>query len=162
MVPPSTQPAPQAEGGTSTSGAQLNALESPRAAEAHSTPAESNCAQEISSNGIAMSDNPNCSTPTANSSSRSVAAGSMVAPGKHGLEQQEPPDAKRQKALSKDSLAAMAAIAATARLPSQVMELVHLHFSCNVTNMTASFFVELAGNWTYSRALLSQLEASIH
>ena len=47
----------------------------------------------------------------------------MATTAKRGLEQQGAPDAKRQKALSKESLAAMAAIAATARLPSQVMKL---------------------------------------
>ncbi|KAL3163301.1 hypothetical protein ABBQ32_009693 [Trebouxia sp. C0010 RCD-2024] len=116
---PSTQPGPQAAGGISTSGAQLSASASPQAAEAHLNPAESKCTQEISSNGNAVSDILRCSTPTANSGSSSMVAGSMAAAVKHGLEQQEVPDAKRQKALSKASLAAMAAIAATARLPSQ-------------------------------------------
>lgn len=78
----------------------------------------------------------------------------MAAAVKHGLEQQEVPDAKRQKALSKASLAAMAAIAATARLPSQVMKLLHLHFICNVTEMALSFFTAFACNWIHSHVLV--------
>ena len=124
-VSPRTQPAPQAEAGTSTSGAQLSASASPRAAEPILKVTEPNQAQDTSSSGNAVLDMPSYSNPGANSVSSSVAvAGSMATTAKRGLEQQGAPDAKRQKALSKESLAAMAAIAATARLPSQVMQLV--------------------------------------
>lgn len=48
-------------------------------------------------------------------------AGSTAAAMKHELEQQEVPAAKRHKAVSKESQAAMAAVMATARLPTQVI-----------------------------------------
>lgn len=53
-------------------------------------------------------------------------AGSAAIAMKHALEQQAVPVAKRQKVLSKESQAAMAAIAATARLPTQVITSVSL------------------------------------
>lgn len=58
---------------------------------------------------------------------------------KRELEGQEAPAAKRQKVLSKESLAAMAAIAATARLPTQVMKLCSLASHLQVTHMSVPF-----------------------
>lgn len=78
-------------------------------------------------------------------------AGSAAAAMKRELEQQEVPVAKRHKAVSEESQAAMAAIMATARLPTQVirytLRLNYLRLSpncdlvCTAMSHTASYIV---------------------
>lgn len=90
---------------------------------------EANWAQGTSSNGNAESCTGSHSAAGVDSNGNAETvrrAGSRATPSKHELEQQEVPVAKRHKAVSKASLAAMAAIAATARLPTQVITLVPL------------------------------------
>ena len=150
--PYSSQHVPQAQGGTSTSPARpaaetnpgsdaeadlgLNAGANPRPtgadgqhdARANPQPdAEANWAQDISSSANAVSDNLRHSASATNSTGVAVrlADTTTATAVKRELEQQEAPVAKRQKALSKESQAAMAAIAATARLPSTVTKSVH-------------------------------------
>lgn len=75
------------------------------------------------SSGHAVSDSDNSRTAVANGNSNgaTVMASNTATAMKRELQKQAVPEAKRQKMLSKESQAAMAVIAATARLPSQVI-----------------------------------------
>ena len=91
---------------------------------ANPPPPEAAGAQDISSNGNSVSCTSGHSAAGAASNGTAVAvrkAGSAAIATKRALERQAEPAAKRQKAVSKESQAAMAAIAATARLPTQVI-----------------------------------------
>ena len=86
-------------------------------------PPEADGAPNISSNINAVSCTSSLKAAGADHHASAVAvrkASNAAIAMKRDLEQQAAPAAKRQKAVSKESLAAMAAIAATARLPTQV------------------------------------------
>ena len=74
-----------------------------------------------SSNAVSHSDSSRTEATNDNSASTQVMASNTASAMKRELQRQNLPEPKRQKMLSKESQAAMAVIAATARLPSQVI-----------------------------------------